>query len=56
MREVVRSETRVNRFNEIDPDIRLRQVLSALEYENSQLKKLVVRLTEAIIRNIAAKR
>ena len=45
-----------NRFDEIDRDRQLKQVLDTLENENSLLKTLVVRLSETIIRNAIAKR
>jgi hypothetical protein len=45
-----------NRFDEIDRDRQLKQVLDTLENENSLLKTLVVRLSEMIIRNAVAKR
>jgi hypothetical protein len=56
MQEVIRSRNWVSRFDVIDQDIRLKQVLESLETENSRLRKLVVRLSETIIRNVAAKR
>jgi len=55
MQEVVPSKNWDNRFDEADHDVRLKQVLESLENENSQLKKLVVRLSETIIRNVTAK-
>jgi membrane-anchored protein YejM (alkaline phosphatase superfamily) len=45
-----------NRFDEIDRDKQLKQVLDALENENSLLKTLVVRLSETIVRNAVAKK
>jgi hypothetical protein len=56
MQEVVHRRNWVSRFDEVDHDVRLKQVLESLETENSQLKKLVVRLSETIIRNVTAKR
>lgn len=56
MQEFVRNEKWVNRFDDVDPDVKLKQALDFLENENSLLKSLVVRLSETIIRNIAAKR
>jgi len=56
MQEVARTENWSNRFDEIDRDAKLKRVLDSLETENSQLKKLVVRLSETIIRNVTAKR
>jgi hypothetical protein len=45
-----------NRSNDVDRDARLQQSLDSLKSENSQLKSLVVRLSETIIRNVAARR
>jgi hypothetical protein len=56
MQEAIPQQTWSNRFDEIDRDIQLKQVLDSLQSENSQLKRLVVRLSETIIRNVAAKR
>jgi hypothetical protein len=55
MQEVVPSRNWHSRFDDTDHDVRLKQVLESLENENSQLKKLVVRLSETIIRNVTAK-
>jgi hypothetical protein len=55
MQEVVRSRNWISLVNEID-DIRVKPVLDSLENENNQLRKLVVRLSETIIRNVTAKR
>jgi len=43
-------------FNKVDRDAKMKQALDCLEAENSQLKQLVVRLSETIIRNIVSKR
>jgi len=56
MQEVVRSRNWISRVDEIDHDLQLKQVLDSLETENSQLKKLVVRLSETVIRSVTAKR
>jgi hypothetical protein len=56
MQDVVLSGNWDSRFDETDHDVRLKQVLESLENENNQLKKLVVRLSETIIRNVTAKR
>jgi hypothetical protein len=45
-----------NRFDEIDRDKQLKQVLDTLEKENSMLKTLVVRLSEIVVRNAVAKK
>jgi hypothetical protein len=42
------------RSNESDRDTQLKQVLDSLQNENSQLRNLVVRLSETIIRNVTA--
>jgi superfamily I DNA and RNA helicase len=56
MPEAVPQQTWPHRFDESDRDIQLKQVLDSLQNENSQLKNLVVRLSETIIRNVTAKR
>jgi hypothetical protein len=56
MQEAILRQHLSSRFNEIDGDAHLKQVLDRLQGENNQLKKLVVRLSETIIRNVAAKR
>jgi hypothetical protein len=56
MQEVVPQQKRSFRFDEIDRDAQLKQALDCLESENGQLKKLVVRLSETIIRIVTAKR
>jgi hypothetical protein len=56
MREIATQEKRSHRFNEADWDEQLEQTLNSLKSENRQLKKLVVRLSETVIRNITAKR
>jgi hypothetical protein len=56
MQEVVPQPRRSHRFNEVDRNAQLKQVLDSLESENNQLKRLVVRLSQTIIRNVTAKR
>jgi hypothetical protein len=56
MQEATRKELWVNRYDDTDYDLQLKQALESLESENSLLKKLVVRLSETIIRNVTAKR
>jgi membrane-anchored protein YejM (alkaline phosphatase superfamily) len=56
MQKTAGKEQWSNRFDEIDRDRQLKQVLDTLENENSLLKTLVVRLSETIIRNAVAKR
>ena len=55
MPEVSPPQTWSNRFNELDRDLQLKQALDSLQSENTQLKKLVVRLSETIIRNVTTK-
>jgi hypothetical protein len=47
---------RTNLLDNADRDTQLKQVLESLESENSQLKSLVVRLSETIIRNVTTRR
>jgi hypothetical protein len=56
MQKTADKEQWSNRFDEIDRDRQLKQVLDTLENENGRLKTLVVRLSETIIRNAIAKR
>jgi hypothetical protein len=56
MQEIATQERRSHHFNEADWDEQLEQTLDSLKSENSQLKTLVVRLSETIIRNITGKR
>jgi hypothetical protein len=56
MQEIATQERRSNHFNKSDWDEQLEQTLNNLKSENRQLKKLVVRLSETLIRNITAKR
>jgi membrane-anchored protein YejM (alkaline phosphatase superfamily) len=55
MQKTAGKEQWSNRFDEIDGDRQLKQVLDTLKNENSLLKTLVVRLSETIIRNAVAK-
>jgi hypothetical protein len=55
MRELGPPQEWRNRIDDTDPDAQLKQFL-ALESENNQLKKLVVRLSETIIRNVTSRR
>jgi hypothetical protein len=56
MQEISPQERWSHRFDEADRDAQLKQTLDGLKSENNQLKKLVVRLSETIIRNVTAKR
>jgi hypothetical protein len=56
MQEIAQKKQWSNRFEAIDRDLQLKQVLESLETENSLLKSLVARLSATIIRNVAAKR
>jgi hypothetical protein len=55
MQEIARKEKWSNRFDEIDRDLQLKELLDSLETENNLLKRLVVRLSVTIIKNVAAK-
>jgi hypothetical protein len=55
MQEFARKEKWSNRFDETDRDLKLKQVLDSLEIENNLLKRLVIRLSATIIRNVAVK-
>jgi membrane-anchored protein YejM (alkaline phosphatase superfamily) len=56
MQRTARKAPWTNRFDEIDQDKQLRQVLDTLQNENSLLKTLVVRLSETVVRNAVAKK
>jgi hypothetical protein len=56
MQEVVAEQRWSSHLNAIDRDAQLKQTLDHLESENSELKKLVVQLSETIIRNVIGKR
>jgi hypothetical protein len=56
MQDVAPQQRWPYRFDEVDRDAQLKEALESLESENSQLKKLVVRLSETIIRIVTAKR
>jgi hypothetical protein len=56
MQRIARKELWSNRFDEIDRDLQLKQILDSLETENNLLKRLVVRLSSTIIKNVADKR
>jgi hypothetical protein len=55
MQDTVPEQKWSYRFDESDRDTQLKQVLDSLQNENNQLKTLVVRLSETIIRNVTAK-
>jgi hypothetical protein len=55
MQEVAPEQRWSYHFDEADRDAHLKQALESLESENDQLKKLVVRLSETIIRIVVAK-
>jgi hypothetical protein len=56
MQELAPQQGRSHRFDEVDRDAQLKQALDSLESENGQLKELVVRLSETIVRIVTAKR
>jgi hypothetical protein len=55
MQEVAPQQRWSHHFDGLDRDAQLKQALDSLESENGQLKKLVVRLSETIIRIVTAK-
>ncbi len=56
MQELAPQQRWSNTFNEGDREAQMKQALDSLEIENGQLKQLVVRLSETIIRNVVARR
>jgi hypothetical protein len=56
MSEVATQHRWSHDFNEAGREAQMKQALDGLEIENSRLKRLVVRLSETIIRNVTAKR
>ena len=56
MQETVPQQNWSHHFDEVDRDTQLKRILDNLQTENNQLKRLVVRLSETIIRNVTAKR
>jgi hypothetical protein len=56
MQRTARKGQWTNRFDEIDRDKHLKQMLDTLENENSMLKTLIVRLSETVVRNAVAKK
>jgi hypothetical protein len=56
MQEVVAEQRWSSHLNTMDRDAQLKQTLDSLESENSELKRLVVQLSETIIRNVIGKR
>jgi hypothetical protein len=55
MENAARQKKWSSRFDDVDQDTQLKRVMDALENENNRLKKLVIRLSETIIRNAVAK-
>jgi hypothetical protein len=55
MHEFSSLEGRLDRSKKVDRDERLRRTLDNLRKENGQLKNLVIRLSETIIRNVTAR-
>jgi hypothetical protein len=56
MQELAPQQVRSHQFEAVDRNAQLKQALDILENENGQLKELVVRLSETIIRIVTAKR
>jgi hypothetical protein len=55
MQEVAPQQRWSHNFNEVDREAQIKQALDSLEIENGQLKRLVVRLSETIIKNVVAR-
>lgn len=55
MQEAAPQQTWSRQFEEIEGEAQLRHALRSLALENGRLKRLVVRLSETIIRNVTAK-
>ncbi len=55
MQEIALQQRQSHSFNEVDR-AQMKQALDSLEIENGQLKQLVVRLSETIIKNVVARR
>lgn len=55
MQEIALQRRQSHSFNEVDRT-QMKQALASLEIENAQLKQLVVRLSEAVIRNVVTRR
>ncbi len=56
MRELAPKQRRSRVPEETDRDAQMKQALQCLEIENGQLKQLVVRLSETIIKNVVGRR
>jgi hypothetical protein len=55
MQEIALPQRQPHSFNEVDR-VQMKQALESLETENGQLKQLVVRLSETIIKSVVARR
>ncbi len=56
MQELAPQLRRSHTFNGCDRDAQMKQALDSLEIENGELKRLVVRLSETIIKNVVTRR
>jgi hypothetical protein len=56
MQQVAPQQGQSRHFTGPDRHMQMKQALTLLESENSQLKALVVRLSETVIRSVTAKR
>ena len=56
MQEVAHNRKRSSRFDNIDRELHFKQLMDNLETENRQLKGLIVRLSETILKNVATQR
>ena len=56
MHQVDPQERRSHAGADVDRDAKMKQAMECLKIENNRLKRLVVRLSETIIRNVVATR
>jgi hypothetical protein len=56
MQELAPQQRWSHNFNEVDREVQMKQALDSLEAENGQLKQLVIRLSETIIKSVVARR
>jgi hypothetical protein len=56
MQELAAQQRWSHNFNEVDRETEMKQALDSLETENGQLRQLVIRLSETIIRNVVTRR
>jgi len=56
MQELAPQQRQLHNFSEVDQNAQMKQAMNSLEIENSELKLLVVRLSETIIKSVVARR